>query len=476
MVAVKEAMHVERSFHQRLLLYPPHLLLQLLHDDVTPRAASSTRDGIPRFAPTTRDGRRPGFRGLAQRREIACRHRALKETTAMEHTVIKLGGSVLKGPRDAGAVLDILVGYDGPVVVVVSALKGVTDRLAAAEAAPERRLRLVPELREEYRAFAEAFGAPLPSLQAAYAQIDRLLEGLGRLLDPAESPRATDARAKVLASGERLSAVCVALAFVALGRPAPVIEPGRLGLVARPSAGRGEDAIADIAASAPRIRRALESIDAAVVPGFYGVGTDGSHLLFGRGGSDYSAAVIAACLCARGCDFIKDVAGFFTADPSLVPGAMPVLDLSYAEAEALSRGGSTILHYGCVEPLREAGVALRILGGPSQGGQTRVGFPRPGELPGPRAVALARGPSGSAAITVAGGKAASRSAALVLQALESRGLQARAFSPGADSSSFRFLVDSSRGDEALKIAHEALFGPQPPTRGQGPLRLAGSLL
>lgn len=374
----------------------------------------------------------------------------------MQHTVIKLGGSVLRGPRDAEAIRGILAGYEGPLVVVVSALKGVTDRLAAASASAALVEGLVAELRQEYLSFARAFGAPVAAQGAAAVQIERLLGELHRLGTDPRGFRGPDWRARILAAGERLSAVCVALAFASLGRPAPVIEPGRLGLVARPH--EGGDARADLAASAPRIRSALARIADAVVPGFYGVAQDGSRLLFGRGGSDYSAAVIAACLGARSCDLIKDVAGLFTAAPARVPGARPVVDLSYEEAEALAHGGARILHQSCIEPLREAGVPLRILGGPSLRGQTRVGRERSASAPGPRALALARGPSGSAAITVAGGGAPSKSAAVVLRALEASGLQARAFFPGADSSSFRFLVEARSGDEALRVAHDALFG------------------
>ncbi len=380
----------------------------------------------------------------------------------MKHSVIKLGGSVLRGPCDAEAILSTLDGYKGPLVVVVSALKGVTERLGAALSAPTEASELISELREEYREFAAAFGAPAAAREAGLVQIERLLGGLSLLFDRRAADGAARIHAtrilatRILATGERLSAVCVALALAALGRPAPVIEPGRLGLVALPPVEGSDGSEADIPASAPRIRAALSGVDAAVVPGFYGVGSDGEPRLFGRGGSDYSAAVIAACIGAASCDFIKGVAGFFTADPALVPGARPVRDLSYAEAEALALGGANILHQRCVEPLRASLVPLRILGGPSLAGQTRVGEGRSAGPRGPQALALRRGPTGGATITVAGG-GASKAAAAVLLAFEASGLQARAFSPGRDGSSFRFLVDGRRGDEALRVAHDALF-------------------
>ncbi len=384
----------------------------------------------------------------------------------MKHTVIKLGGSVLRGPGDAEAILEILDGYKDPLVVVVSALKGVTDRLGAALSSTARPSALIRRMGEEYGRLARAFEAPPAAEAAALMQIRRLLGGLDALFGsggPAPEGCGTsmdgpERRARILATGERLSAVCLSLALASLGRPAPVIEPGKLGLIARSVKEGSEYALADIGASAPRIRAALGSRDAAVVPGFYGVGEDGVHRLFGRGGSDYSAAVIAACLGAMSCDLIKDVAGLYTADPSLVHGARLVAELSYEEAEALAQGGASILHQPCVAPLRAAGVPLRILGGPSSMARTCIGPGKAWGIQGPRALALKQGPMGSAEITVAGSGSASKSAALVIKAFEASGFRARAFIPGSDTASFRVLVEASRGDEALKVAHEALFG------------------
>ena len=316
----------------------------------------------------------------------------MKEAIIMKHTVIKLGGSVLRGPGDAEAILEILDGYSGPLVVVVSALKGVTDRLGAALSSSARPSALISGLGEEYGRLARAFAAPPAAEAAALMQIRRLLGGLEALfgsVSPAPEGCGTsmDGRercARILATGERLSAVCLSLALASLGRPAPVIEPGKLGLIARGVEEGSEYALADIGASAPLIRAALGSRDAAVVPGFYGVGEDGVHRLFGRGGSDYSAAVIAACLGAGSCDLIKDVAGLYTADPSLVHGARLVAELSYEEAEALAQGGAS----STPSPLRGASARRRrpaaytgrpfLHGSDLRGPRLRLG--RPGAL------------------------------------------------------------------------------------------------
>lgn len=388
----------------------------------------------------------------------------------MNQAVLKLGGSVLRGAGDAAAIKDIIDSYEDPLVVVASALKGVTDALAAAAdrdaggPAPEA---LIAALRKRHLAFAEALDAPAAALAAAAARLDRIFRRLFALLaraDPRDRP-------EILGTGERLSATCVALAFAALGRPVPIVEPRALGLLA--SEGPDGPSV-DLDAAGPSIRAALESLPGSVVPGFYGVDAEGRPVLFGRGGSDYSAAIIAAALGARRCDLVKDVPGFLTADPLLVAGARPVFELSYEEAEALARGGARILHHRTVGPLRAAGIPLRIIGGTSSGGGTRIG-PRPLSREGARAIALGAGPAGSARITVACCGWAAKSAALVIGALEASGVAARGFSMGQDGASFAVLVDGARGEEGLRIAHAALFEasarayarPVPALRGPG---------
>lgn len=368
----------------------------------------------------------------------------------MKPVVVKLGGSVLTGARDAGAILDVLSAYETPLVVVVSALKGVTDRLIAARDSAQGASLLVGDLLGLHSAFVAALDPPQSVRARTLARLDELSVELSVLLEGAGG---ADRRARIASFGERLSAPCVAAALAVLGRETEVLEPGSVGLVA---VGPEDDAEADLEVSAHRIVHALSARQATVVPGFYGVGLDGLVRLFGRGGSDYSAAVIAACLEARSCDLVKDSAGLLTADPVLVPGALPVRRLSYREAAALARGGAKILHPRAVGPLARAGIPLRILGESGPDSATVVG-PRTSERA-PRAIALGRGPQGTAELTVAGEGSAAIAAAAVLGAFEERGLRARSFSASRGSAAFHVVVDASKGAEALRAAHDALFG------------------
>jgi aspartate kinase/aspartokinase/homoserine dehydrogenase 1 len=91
------------------------------------------------------------------------------------------------------------------------------------------------------------------------------------------------------------------------------------------------------------------------------VGPDGRTTLFGRGGSDYSAAALARCIGASSLDVWKDVRGFLSADPREVGEPMRIANLSYSEAAELSYFGARILHPRTVEPLFDRGIPVRVL-------------------------------------------------------------------------------------------------------------------
>ena len=372
----------------------------------------------------------------------------------MYYTVVKLGGSVLTGIADSARILELLSGYPGPLVVVVSALKGTTDRLIAVGRGAHAG-NLASVLYEKHLAFAVSFEPAPEALRWACERLAALRDELGRLLSGSWMPH--DRFSRIASFGERLCATCLTAAFSRLGRDAALLEPGELGLVAR---GTEEDAEAEMEASAPRVRAAVRGHATAVVPGYYGVGEEGEVRLFGRGGSDYSAAVLAACLGARSCELVKDSAGVLTADPALVSGARHVDQLSYREAAELATGGARIIHPRAVRPLEAAGIPLRVIGAGRRGRSTLVGPRREGSPLGARAIALGSGPCGTTSLTIAGEGSAAGAAVAVLGAFRERGLFPKAFSARRGRASFRILVEAASGPDALRVAHEALFGAQ----------------
>jgi aspartate kinase len=103
-------------------------------------------------------------------------------------------------------------------------------------------------------------------------------------------------------------------------------------------------------------RRAL-----AVVTGFLGRTEDGRITTLGRGGSDYSAALLGAALGAEEIQIWTDTSGLLSADPRIVPEARPVPRLSFAEASELAYFGAKVLHPKTLLPAMDRGIAVRVL-------------------------------------------------------------------------------------------------------------------
>ena len=128
----------------------------------------------------------------------------------------------------------------------------------------------------------------------------------------------------------------------------------------------------DEEATAHSIRATLLSCEGAVIPGFYGSDSQGDIHILSRGGSDTSAAYIAAALDAEMLEIWTDVTGFRAADPRIVPDAQFIASLTYRELRELSYMGASVLHEDAVFPVRTAGIptSIRNTGNPLHPGTT----------------------------------------------------------------------------------------------------------
>jgi aspartate kinase/aspartokinase/homoserine dehydrogenase 1 len=282
----------------------------------------------------------------------------------MRKIVVKFGGSNLKTAADVRRSAAVAAAYGRPLVVVVSAFSGVTDALAKAVEESIISQDAVGAVVGRLRALhAEAIGAHLrvaADAAAATAAIESRLEALERLLMGIHYLGGVPefARDAALSCGERLSAPIVAAVLRAAGLDALEATPEDIGLAAD---GRFGNASADLARCSETIPRALGAERTFVVPGFYGVAADGKVAIFGRGGSDYTAAVLARCLGAESLDLWKDVDGFLSCDPRIAPDSRTIPYLTYAEAAELSYFGAKVLHPRTVEPLEDDGIVIRVM-------------------------------------------------------------------------------------------------------------------
>lgn len=187
-------------------------------------------------------------------------------------------------------------------------------------------------------------------LHALGEELRELLQGV-RLLGECP-PRV---RAHVLCLGER--AACVLLGA---GLAARALAPSEVDARAvLPCEGDPLQATPLLDAARPRLARVREAtVDGVwLMPGFFGGDAEGKTMCLGRGGSDYSAALVAAALDAERLEIWTDVDGIFTADPRRVPEAFALPELTFAEAMELAHFGAKVLHPKTVAPVRVCGIA-----------------------------------------------------------------------------------------------------------------------
>jgi aspartate kinase len=316
--------------------------------------------------------------------------------------VMKFGGtSVGSAERMAQAAqLAVASAAQGHrVVVVTSAMSGVTNGLidAAQQAAKGQWDRQVRDtLLEKHKAAAVQLIADAIEREAVLAEIDRRLDRFEKLCFGLSmvhelTPRLLDA---ISGTGEMLAAPLVAAAVRARGRASEAVDATEL-IVTTDQYGGAEPLMEQTRA---RTRGRLQPLVAnggiPVATGFIGASLDGVMTTLGRGGSDYSASILGAALDADEVWIWTDVDGVMTANPSEVPSARTLSEISYSEASELAYYGAKVLHYKTILPAFQQRIPVRILNSfnPSHPG-TRVSVEGDAAALGVKAVTSIRGVS-----------------------------------------------------------------------------------
>ena len=250
-----------------------------------------------------------------------------------------------------------------PAVVVVSALAGVTDRLLAiarmlAEGREDEAASDTRRVAQRYRSAADGAGAGrrlLSEIDASFAELTALARAprFARELSAA----ALDA---VLARGERLAARIFAAGLERRRMRSRYVEAADLVV----TDGKPGSAFPDLPATSRRLRAALRPLLSrgvvAVLPGFVGSASDGRVVTLGRGGSDMTAMLVGRALRADRILLWKDVPGFLTADPRVVPDARVVPQLNVREAAELAYYGAKVLQPRALIPIMDTGVPVFV--------------------------------------------------------------------------------------------------------------------
>ncbi|HUM02152.1 MAG TPA: lysine-sensitive aspartokinase 3 [Thermoanaerobaculia bacterium] len=317
--------------------------------------------------------------------------------------VLKFGGTSVGDGERIRRAADLVASRraEGP-LAVVSAMGGVTDLLVSLLESSKRKERDVAEATLEriaavHRAALDALaldaddsGSCRTALDGELVRLRNLSMGISLLEEI--SLRTSDA---MLSMGELVSSRLLAAALRARGVPAVWIDPRRL--VATDGTFGG--AIPDEAETGRRVGAAVLPELAAgrvvVTGGFLGEAPDGSTTTLGRGGSDYSAALLGAALSDAGArvpviEIWTDVDGILTADPRIVPSARLVPEVGYAEAAELAFFGAKVLHPATIRPAVARGIPVAVRNAFRPGGAgTVVTADAPGH--GVRAVAMRKG-------------------------------------------------------------------------------------
>ncbi|MHC4934725.1 MAG: aspartate kinase [Planctomycetota bacterium] len=273
--------------------------------------------------------------------------------------MLKFGGTSL---ADAAAIrrsAAIVVGQRNP-VVVLSAAAGVTDRLVTlARRAPEGEdAQIVEELLSRHASLGAELGIDKTAIAGPLEELRDCARGMALLAEDS-----AHARDRLLACGELLMVPLFAAYLRTLGVEAQPLSAASIGLITDDRHGRARP----LAECFDRMATWFSSRGLArhgapipVITGFIGGTSDGRITTLGRGGSDYSASLIARALDAAELQIWTDVDGIHTCDPRIVPEATRIEHLTFREAGELAYCGAKVLHPQTLAPAMHHGIPVSV--------------------------------------------------------------------------------------------------------------------
>lgn len=279
--------------------------------------------------------------------------------------ILKFGGTSVSSRENWEHIADVVAGRrreGASVCVVHSALAGVSNRLQelADGGAEDGRREAVEDIRRRHLELAEELELDGEALLAGHLEeLDRLVRGIDLVGEASYR-----VQARLMGLGE-LMATTLGAAWLDRQVEGVALVDARELLQSVPQRNAGEraevlSAVCDIAPD-PGLRRRLEEAGRVVITqGFIASDPEGRPVLLGRGGSDASAAYLAAKTGAERLEIWTDVPGMFSANPQQVPSARLLRRLSYAEAQEIATNGARVLHPRCIRPAREHNIPIHV--------------------------------------------------------------------------------------------------------------------
>lgn len=285
----------------------------------------------------------------------------------MARLVMKIGGASLADGSHLRYVGELVKRFnaDNEIVLVTSALKGVTDglldcaRSAASDGDVEEVATFIDKMKKRHRvALSEAIRDPdiegevFDSTYKKLSELEKAYTGIcyiGEL-----TPRSLD---YISSYGEQLAAPILSGVFRDLGIESRAYTGGEVGIVTNSQYGNARPLEITYKQVAETL---LPLIGVPVVSGFIAEDEKGIITTLGRGGSDFTASIIAAAINADEIWFWKDTAGVLTTDPKIVSKAKTIPVMSYIEAMEMSYFGAKVLHPHAIEPAIRKGISVRV--------------------------------------------------------------------------------------------------------------------
>ncbi|MDX8549453.1 aspartate kinase [Methanospirillum purgamenti] len=375
--------------------------------------------------------------------------------------IMKFGGTSVQNAESVRRAIDIV--YDrfsrhDHLAVVVSAKRGVTDRLiSCAEAMVTSRD--AEEISDLISFLIENHLTTLQEVAPDFFQetseiITRRIENLRDFLYAVYHLRELTVRSRdyIISFGERLNAPIISAALRQRGIPSMVLDGCEAGILTTENHG---DAIA-LPAGETRIKTRLEPIiehSVPVITGFMGCTEKGVVTTLGRSGSDYSATIIGAALDADEIWIWTDVDGIMTTDPRMVPEARVISRISYIEVMELSYFGAKVMHSRSIEPAMQKGIPVWVKNtfNPDYPGTVIEG----GELKDSRVVKAITYIDKVAAITITGAQMVGRPgvARHIFTLLAEHQINVMMISQGSSEANITLIIEAQQ----VKTAMEALL-------------------
>lgn len=280
--------------------------------------------------------------------------------------VMKFGGTSVGGGSEIRRVTEIVkqeIADGSPVIVVVSAIAGVTNRLVAISEGIENGSK---SLNSDFDALLDIHYAVLSELTLSPEGTEKAKANLRQLsVDLFEtvhdrSPMTPQRKDKILSFGERMSARIVEVSFNEFGIPAIAVDSTEF-----------LETDYNFGEAKPDMERTRLKADALLVPlvrsgitpvatGFLGKTPDGRITTLGRGSSDLAATLIGWAIGAKEVWIWTDVDGIYTADPNRDPTARIIYQMPMEQADEMAKAGAKVLHSKTLEPLMGTNISLRV--------------------------------------------------------------------------------------------------------------------